>query len=80
MNGGRAQQARCDERAARDLREREWRAARADTDAYALAHKAELDAEWDALDGRTTSQKVRDDIAAMTPGEWARLNALWENG
>ena len=24
MNGGRAQQARCDERAARDLREREW--------------------------------------------------------
>ena len=74
------QQHRQDELAARDLRESMWRAAKADADAYALAHKAELDAEWDALDGRTTSQKVRDDIAAMTPSERARLNALWENG
>ena len=75
------QQHRQDELAAAELRESMWRAeTKADTRAWAREHKAELDAEWDALDGRTTSQKVRDDIAAMTPSERARLNALWENG
>lgn len=74
------QQHRQDELAARDLRESMWRGAVNDARAWAREHKAELDAEWDALDGRTTSQKVRDDIAAMTPSERARLNALWENG
>lgn len=40
MNGGRAQQARCDERAARDLREREWGRMASQTTAIAICDAA----------------------------------------
>ena len=45
MNGGRAQQARCDERAARDLREREWERMASQATAIALC-----DAQIAAID------------------------------
>ncbi|MAG24982.1 hypothetical protein CMI47_05320 [Candidatus Pacearchaeota archaeon] len=40
MSGGRAQQARCDERAARDLREREWGRMASQATAIALCDAA----------------------------------------
>ena len=57
-------QARQDEQAARDILDREQHKNMAYVRQYARDHAAEIEAEWNALDGRTTAQKVRDDLAA----------------
>ncbi len=71
MNGGRAQQARCDERAARELREREW--GRMASQATAIAQH---DAAIAAIDSIQASIARADELLAHST---ALLNQM-ENG